>query len=274
MIAARVAPLALALGLAALPPGLVTRADAAETPPIEDNSFLVEEAYNQERRVVQHIGTWTHDADGRQWAFAFTQEWPASGRRHQLGYVLSLSRPDGSPGAAGLGDLGLNYRYQWLGMGDGRVAAAPRASLLVPTGDRDRGLGAGAAGLQVNLPVSVTLHRRWVAHTNVGGMWTGAAGSGPSRSPARRGANAGQSLIWLPAPEFNLLLELAWSRSEAVAAFAPDREESLLLAPGLRWAHDLRGGVQVVPGIAAPIGMGPSRGERALLLYLSVEHGF
>src|SRR6185369_14103409 len=40
--------------------------------PIQDNSFLVEEAYNQEADVVQHILTFTHSRHG-DWTSTFTQ---------------------------------------------------------------------------------------------------------------------------------------------------------------------------------------------------------
>lgn len=42
---------------------------------IQDNSFLVEEAYNQQPGVVQHIfnALWTEDGV---WALSLTQEWP------------------------------------------------------------------------------------------------------------------------------------------------------------------------------------------------------
>ena len=264
---------------------LVSAASSArgeEKGPIEDNSFLVEEAYNQESRVVQHIFTWMRAREGGAWVFAFTQEWPALGQRHQLSYTIPVERlADAESGARGLGDAGLNYRFQWLGVHGGPVAFAPRLSVLFPTGDSDRGLGAAAAGLQVNLPVSVTLSRRLVSHTNAG-LTRIRAGTPPAipvadTSPwaARRGVNLGQSLIWLPAPEFNVMLELAWDRSDASGVPGDaDREEHLLLSPGVRWAHDLANGLQVVPGVAVPIGLGASRGQEALYLYLSLEHGF
>jgi hypothetical protein len=44
------------------------------------------------------------------------------------------------------------------------------------------------------------------------------------------------------------------------------------VSPGIRWAWNFPTGLQVVPGIAVPIGVGPSRGDRALFLYLSFEH--
>jgi hypothetical protein len=88
-----------------------------------------------------------------------------------------------------------------------------------------------------------------------------------------RGFNAGQSVIWLARPTFHPLVERAWTRAESVVG--PDRTESadaLYPSPGVRWAHNLKSGLQIVPGIAVPIGIGPSSGDTAVLLYLSFEH--
>src|SRR6185436_8207277 len=41
---------------------------------IADNSFLIEEAYNQEAGVVQHISALAL-VEGGNWAYGFTQEW-------------------------------------------------------------------------------------------------------------------------------------------------------------------------------------------------------
>lgn len=53
---------------------------------IEDNSFLIEEAYNQEQGVVQHIFNAAHISDSRRqgWSFNFTQEWPVFSSDHQF----------------------------------------------------------------------------------------------------------------------------------------------------------------------------------------------
>src|SRR5919198_4945506 len=57
---------------------------------IQDNSFLVEEAYNQEPGVVQHIVNvpinLTNGA--REITPSFTQEWPIFSQLHQLSYTL------------------------------------------------------------------------------------------------------------------------------------------------------------------------------------------
>src|SRR3954466_11302005 len=133
----------------------VSAQESAKGPPrIEDNSFLIEEAYNQEAGVVQHIGTFRRAPDGA-WLFTFTQEWPAPSQRHQLSYTAPLV--SNRPGGTGVGDLAINYRYQATGHDDARVWFAPRLSVTLPTGDASTGRGLGGPGLQANLPVSVEL---------------------------------------------------------------------------------------------------------------------
>jgi hypothetical protein len=92
----------------------------------------------------------------KNWTYTFTQEWPAPGQTHQLSYTIPvISLPD-SDRVTGIGDVALNYRYQAI-MKD-RFVFAPRFSLLLPTGDRKRGLGNGALGFQINIPLSVELN--------------------------------------------------------------------------------------------------------------------
>lgn len=49
---------------------------------IQDNSFLIEESYNQEPGVVQHILGWRRQ--GRDWLGTFTQEFPLGTQDHPL----------------------------------------------------------------------------------------------------------------------------------------------------------------------------------------------
>jgi len=244
-------------------------APAAPAPGIADNSFLLEEAYNQEPGVIQHISSFTRFGEG-DWSYAFTEEWPAPSQRHQLSVTLPVQAAGEH---SGFGDAGLNYRYQALDGSRGGVAFAPRLSLLLSTGDADRGLGSGGAGLQVNLPVSIQRSSRFVTHSNLGATWIPNARGADRATASTRGFNAGQSVIWIARPAFHPLLELAWTRAETVVG--PDRTESvdaLYLSPGLRWAHNLKSGLQIVPGIAVPVGIGPSSGDTGVLLYLSFEH--
>ena len=52
------------------------------------------------------------------------------------------------------------------------------------------------------------------------------------------------------------------------------RQHDLLLNPGARWALNFANGLQIVPGISFPIGVGPSAGDKGVFVYLSFEHPF
>jgi hypothetical protein len=244
---------------------------------IQDNSFFIEEAYNQESYVVQHIFTFARFWNSRDAVATFTQEWPAPEHaRHQLSYTLAgLSAGAFPASGAGLGDVALNYRYQALGGGDARVAFSPRISVLLPTGQSRWGRGFGGAGIQGNLPLSVIAARRWVTHWNAGATLIPSARNETGQRAAVTGYNLGQSVVFLAHPRFNVLVETLWTGSETVVAPGrTQRTHSLLISPGLRWAHNCRNGLQVVPGVAVPVGVGPSAGERGVFLYLSFEHPF
>ena len=256
---------------------LAAQAPAAEPPPpIMDNSFLVEEAYNQERGVVQHINTFSHSVHGTSWVYTFTQEWPLSGQRHQLSYTIPVAREgDASPATTGIGDIAINYRYQALGISDTRFAFAPRLTVLLPTGDSRRGLGAGGTGFQLNLPFSAALSSRFVAHSNAGVTFTPRARNALDNSAPTLSYALGQSVIWLVHPKLNLLLENAWTvTQDVIGSGQTERRTELLLSPGLRGAIDFASGLQIVPGIAFPFGIGHDRGESSVFLYLSFEHPF
>ena len=262
----------VAVAAAALLAGLDPRGlRAAEVAPLEDNSFLVEEAYNQESRVVQHIGNWVRTEPAGDYVFTFSQEWPIGGQRHQIAYSIPFESLNvGGQRGVGFGDFEIQYRYQWLGMGDSRVAAAPSFTLLLPTGDQSQDLGTGAVGGEVGLPLSTTLSSRFVTHTNLSVTYTGEA----SGQPGKVEYDLGQSLVWLAAPRFNPMVEVVWSRSEPAGSGTGESEEILVVNPGFRWAHDFPSGLQICPGISFPIGMGATRGNSGVLLYLSFEHGF
>jgi hypothetical protein len=242
-------------------------------PPIQDNSFLMEEAYNQEEGVVQHINAFLR-MRGSEWIATFTQEWPVPKQAHQLSYTIPYQRAtNGSGSHMGPGDVAVNYRYQLAGSGKTRFACTPRLTLLLPTGDEKRGLGAGGLGFQVNVAFSNVLSPHFVAHTNVGGTYTGEAKNPRGDRAVARALNAGQSLIWTLRRDFNVLFEAVWTRSQTVVGPGrTDREDSLFVSPGVRWAWNFASGLQIVPGIAAPIGVGPSRHDRGVFVYLSFEH--
>jgi hypothetical protein len=243
----------------------------AESGPIQDNSFLIEEAYNQEPGVIQHINTFARSRTGA-WGYSFTEEWPVLGQTHQASVTFTALRPEDVK--AGVGDLALNYRYQAIGSGDTRFALSPRLSVLLPTGDAERGLGAGGAGIQVNVPLSVVLAKQLVTHVNVGGTYTPSTRVAPGEDAASTTFAAGQSLIWLAHAQLNVMFEALYTTTGLALPGGTERSETFTLNPGLRGAINFASGLQIVPGVSVPIGVGPSKGERAIFFYLSFEHPF
>jgi hypothetical protein len=241
--------------------------------PISDNSFLIEEAYNQEPGVVQHISTFSRPDGGGAWAYSFTQEWPFRGSTHQLSYTVPVLSQSGA--GTGLGDIALNYRYQLVARGDDGLHLAPRLSLLLPTGDERRDRGSGGIGVQTNLPLSIR-PRRWLAlHANAGITWTPDARNALQETASTLSGNLGGSAIWLLRPELNLMLELLWlSTEDVIGPSRQQREDALFLNPGVRWAFNFASGLQIVPGVAYTIGIDDGAGADALFLYLSFEHPF
>jgi hypothetical protein len=245
--------------------------DSAKGPPrIEDNSFLIEEAYNQEAGVVQHIGTFRRAPDAS-WVFTFTQEWPAPSQRHQLSYTVPVLSTSGV--GRGLGDLALNYRFQAVGRDEERVWFAPRLTLILPTGSTQYDRGAGGPGLQVELPLSLSVSPLLVTHWNLGATASRAHTFSGSRGTPLS-FNAGASAILLLSPNINLMLEALYERNETLdGRGGTSVAKGLTVVPGLRGAINLASGMQIVPGIGLPIS--GTRGEdRDLFLYFSIEHSF
>src|ERR1700757_3483653 len=112
---------------------------------IQDNSFFIEEAYNQEPGVVQHILNVPVDFTNgsREIAPSFTQEWPVFTQTHQISYTIPYIFTEDDNGLA---DTRLNYRLQAFMENKYTPAFAPRFSLVLPTGDSDKGFGAGVMG--------------------------------------------------------------------------------------------------------------------------------
>jgi hypothetical protein len=253
-----------------------TTAGRSGSAPIQDNSFLVEEAYNQEDGVVQHISSFERLTNSHDWVYTQTDEWPLRSLRHQVSITLAGTHSGSFAGSgAGWGDTALNYRYQLLGSGETKFAIAPRVSVLLPSGDHRYGRGSGGLGMQMNLPVSVQHYRQIVTHWNAGATWVPHALNQNHAKSSTTAFNLGQSIVWLAKPRFNILLETLWTSSEDVLGAGKVRRlQDLYLSPGLRWAHNLENGLQIVPGVALPFGVGPCSGEKGVILYLSFEHPF
>ncbi len=84
--------------------------------------------------------------------------------------------------------------------------------------------------------------------------------------------NAGQSVVWLVHPNVNVLVEAVVATNETIGGGGVlIRQTAEAVSPGVRAALNLPGDVQIVPGLAVPIGIGSTTGQRSLFLYLSVE---
>ena len=241
--------------------------------PIQDNSFLAEEAYNQEPGVVQHIQTFTRMWNSKTWAYSFTQEWPVPKHwRHQLSYTLVEAKTDQNLDRS-FGDLLLNYRYQLIGDGEAKLAVSPRATLIVPSGSLKNGSTYGGTGMQAVVPASLVLSRNLVSHYDLGGTWVPRARDAAGDTAASYGYNAAGSLIWLAHSRLNGMFETSWSSSHlASRPHGTDVLNTLWLAPGARFAFNFKSGLQIVPGVAYVAGVGPSSGDHGTFFYLSFEH--
>lgn len=238
---------------------------------ILDNSFLVEEAFNQEPLIFQNIFSWSFDGDG--WEATFTQEWPLFGVKHQLSYTLPFKKTAKSTGVS---DVLLNYRYQLLRETARTPAIAARASVVVPSGRVADGLGNGVAGLQVNVPFSKQFGDVYL-HWNAGWTWLPGVGNATGDTGRRIGLTSPRlagSAIWRATPMLNLMLEGAVDFEEStVENERTMREPVVMVSPGFRRGWNI-GDHQLVIGVAIPINATPDRMGIAALTYFSYELPF
>ena len=269
----RFALLALTAALA------VTRVAHADWPqlssgPLQDNSFLLEEAYNQEAGVIQHIVNGVWNRGSQNWVLSFTQEWPVPDERHQLSYTLLYQWAGEPESETGLGPVALNYRWQALTEAAHQPAFAPRLSVLLPTGTVHDELGTGSTGVQVGLPASKQLSRHWAANVNLNGtiIPSAEAPGAPDRSEQLVDGSAAASVIWEPYDAINFLCEVLVFQTEEITRRATAYHTHPLVNPGMRVGWNGPGGVQWVLGVGVPIGFGRDAGQLGVFLYLSVEH--
>jgi len=241
---------------------------------IQDNSFFIEEAYNQEPGVVQHIFNLAIDFTNgsREIAPSFTQEWPVISQTHQFSYTIPyLFTEDGNC----IEDMRLNYRLQAFMEGKYTPAFAPRLSLVVPTGDSDKGFGTGVMGYEFNLPFSKIVSDRWTLNFNAGmSVFPNA------HDNYLTNYNVGASAIYAVSRDFNLMLETVagWNEDIAEDVFAieetVERSTTAIISPGARSAFNLPNEAQLVIGAALPIGFTSDSPDWGIFFYCSFEHPF
>ena len=154
--------------------------------------------------------------------------------------------------------------------GDRTPAFAPRFTLVLPTGDADKGFGNGRVGYETNLPFSKIVSDRWTVHFN----------AGASIFPSVKGHDLtnyflGGSAIYAVSKDFNLMLEsIAFWGEDVDLARRVDRTTTALISPGARYAFNCPNDLQIVVGAAVPIGLTSDSPDWGLFFYLSFEHPF
>ena len=248
--------------------GTTGTAPSSEPWEVLDNSFLVEEAFNQEAHIFQNSFTWQRDSDDA-WELSFTQEWPLGGITHQFSYTLPFSGGNGAN--AHVGDVLLNYRYQLSEEKAGIPAIAPRISAVLPTSDDE---SVDRIGIETSVAVSKQI-RDFYVHGNAGFTWI----------QARKAIDAGHtvnlvspqiagSIIWRASRMFNLMLESVALFEQSLGATArPSRERVVTISPGFRYGWNI-GDRQIVLGAAVPVTTEAGESTTALFGYASYELPF
>ena len=122
--------LIVSLGLMCVTPSLAVDSK------IEDNSFLLEEAFNQEWGVYQFIQSYQYNKKSKTWEYGFENEIPIADKVHQLSYEIPYEDVNAEGKERGVGDAVISYRWQPLNK-DGFLVA-DRFGLIIPTCDEKK----------------------------------------------------------------------------------------------------------------------------------------
>jgi hypothetical protein len=252
---------------------------ASWTEVLQDNSFLLNEAYNQDPDVVQHVLTAWRFPNASLWVLTFDDQWPLGSARHQMDVLVPYGA-QGAPDPHGFGDLQLGYQYQAKLQGeDSAFSFAPGVKLSLPTGSWTRGLGLGGPGIILGLPVSRRLSQHMEVHFNLGGSWFPSARTLGTRGETLKGSLAtlseGASVVVHVTPTLNLSLEAIGGQAQAMGEGGRKWwTNQALLSPGVAYGINFKDGAQLVLGLAVPFGLNRQSTSNSLFLYVSLEHRF
>ncbi len=216
---------------------------------IEDNSFLLEEAYNQERGVIQFIQVLQWNKKTRTYDYSLANEIPITDEKHQFSYTIPVSLNKEDSHAQGVGDISLEYRTQWVKRRD-EILVATKFSLFTPTGSVKRGMGAGRYGVKVNHALTSILSDKFVTHWNFGSTYYPQSENVEGGSNSTTSFNYGMSIFYMKSETFNFLTEFVASDDEVVneagsgTKVGSTRQHTFTINPGMRWALDNAGGAQ------------------------------
>lgn len=253
-------------------------------PAFEDNSFLFDEAINQEKGIMQYVSSLYFDnVNGGNLIFGFTNEIPLVGERHQLNYTINyhLDRLTPANGHTnGFGDLSIGYHYKASGKRNW-IMAIPGISLIIPTGNAQEGRGIGGMGARAGISFTKRLSHKWVTHYTLGYTFIAQAdrysypmGGQPVLAYEKnlQYAGVGGGVTWYVSRKKVLFAELI---SNFITDIRGDgsllRRNLATINPGFRFAIDANN-IQIVPGISTPIVLADGAFSRlGIFFYLSIE---
>jgi hypothetical protein len=249
---------------------------------IEDNSFLVDEAFNQEKGVMQFIASfyWS-DLSSSCVAYGFTHEIPVFTDHHQVSYTLqyNFSQPFGKTRYSGPGDITIGYSYLVAGKDD-LLMMLPQINFVIPTGDPSKGLGNGGFGCKLGLALTKRFSSAIVTHYNISCTMIYNAdeymktSQGESRKAEKtiKVKTFASSVVWYPASRFNIMFETVLNYLNDIHANGPNlRSWQVTGNPGLRFAADLPKAL-LVAGASFPFTFDDDlKDQDGIFIYLSLE---
>lgn len=242
---------------------------------IADNSFLVEEAYNQESGVYQFVQQYQTTAANRIYDYSFTGELPITHLKHQFSFEVPYSR-SGIGGKTGLGDVILSYRWQPYNH-NGKMEAH-RFGLILPTGGVEEEHGNGVTGVDYVFASTSPLGENFQFHWNLGGSYIPEAKlAGKQERENLMALSFASGLVYHWHERLDLLVEFLTIASDSFNYLrkSEDFTYDFILNQGVRSATLLDWkNAEIVGGLSFPVRYAEDHLSSAVLVYLSVEPNF
>ncbi|MFN4946854.1 MAG: hypothetical protein ACOVOF_11070 [Chryseotalea sp.] len=242
---------------------------------IEDNSFLIDEAFNQEKGINQYSAVFSIQPD--ELTLQYTLEMPVAHNRHQVSICIPYSISRSSQLAYhGVNDVSLAYQYS-LTNKDDRFLLTPGFSVQIPTGDTQLNNLTGFTGINSFVAISKRVSNKLVLHGNARIGYHKKIKSvvqntdDQQRILSFRSQTAGVSFVWLTAQRFNLLIENVFIRDVGKIQQGNYQTATHILNPGFRTSFHTKS-TQFVFGTSCPTRFSTkSKPEMSLLFYVSIE---
>lgn len=230
---------------------------------IEDNSLLLEEAYNQKPGELQLIQTYETFKDERP-DYNIELEAPLSGTTHQLAIAFGKEKT--------FSDVELGYRFQAINV-DGKILTEG-LRLILPTGSLENESDHGVVGYEWLQSATVIFSEKISHHWNLGvRIYPNAESRMTSDDRTLTNFIGGTSIVYYYRDNFNFLIEGLFQSEENIDDLGEiESEVSFTLSPGIRFGWDLDSNkTQIVPAISFPISFNDEKTIPGIFLYLSLE---